>query len=1217
MDWIRCGSIHGRGWGNESPSFDLSRISSPPVITMADGRAVLEVDLVDAAISARIPVPREAVFACFVEARNLIVAFLENSSVVVLHSARGKASWHPLSDPAVVPGGNIGRELQLAASSSVKPVVAFCKRGSPSVWLIQLDDPQKPEFVKLKSEVSGFIARTARGLSSRKADQVSTITSLEVHRRRPWVAAAYENGVVRVWDMDTSTLFAECDVQITRGEQPTSIAFHPVEEVLAFATNAGTMGIFKLRNTASAKGAPLTVPSAKASERGLIRSVMFLDSRTIVAVAEDGSVFMKRIHSETGKLLPNYAISRSLSGILPEGDLVRAAKCEMRTKTLVVSSQNSQEISLFRLKRARDDRSWGGHACCGVSTPFSLEPGRVLEGPVTVRNSALFVVDNTLYSYSLEVGQIIELCTLPSGPIHRISASFDIKNEPHAAIIIFDTEEPSDEFEVDSGSPSRYLIASRTGKGEKWNTSEPQSVLDAIFLGPQTRNDSILLLSSGGKSVSTVSFGESTNRGVQREKLTVESSRTFRAPFNNWYSVAYWLRKPNAVALSNNWLGHATQGNLYNVDDSTRLPLRKGEVVTDLDWQAMPKSGGGPEFLGYALTNQRIILFADDFRAVSVFPLGPSDFIQRPWSLRTALWIGPCICLSDGDSVRTIAMDGGSSLLMRCTGRERDETMIAALPDRLVFVRRSSHADKRICLTTRTFSRAQVLVQGLLELPSTRSGETYSTKIKSIFERCDMTQISTSLIDVLADKGLSELGIALVLSPAGELALSRLDAIRLLTELGSLRNALTRAEDEYRRLPMARDFHQGTELYRNFQLLCNQSFLQGEFEICRRCARILGRAGVLSAFKDREGGLAAIHRLCRMASEASNAEILQRLTPLVQLSEKSSIAVLQLTGGQPRSVLVEGSNLKLANETEEVEVYLAGDRHTELRLEAIKNDSIATLLESSIVEEVTFLRDPEIFDSTEDLATNKRSPINDSNEGDPTVVEPDEVAGQLSTDIKTTSSSETLGFMERCYMLIDQRNISEANFVLEHGVEELGSVGESEIRHVANYRFFVRALSYLMRNKSSLSQMAAFTHPMQLATMRAQLAHIGTALTVIPGLLPRHHARAVQYAVGLHMEAGNFGYAAQGIQSIAQSVEPSKLQDLQRMLMNCQSQQFRNQSILPPGTRVCFFSISLIPPGASVATCSLCPAVFSPVALLQSNVSSGRPCPICSQGFVC
>ncbi|KAA8491655.1 hypothetical protein FVE85_9702 [Porphyridium purpureum] len=496
-----------------------------------------------------------------------------------------------------LPGAQRGIAYVQSSKAHSRPFVVYSKFDSSSVWCMMLNhhrDATSPigEIFKLRADLvgsqhkvnvaKGGAAKVQASLATKRADKMSDLSALVVHPVRAWAAAAYVNGIVRVFDIAEKHIKHELDTlnNAGTGERTTALALHPLANILVACTNKGRILTWrlgaaasstpgdapekpKLLSSSSASAAPAATPTHKVTEKVTIVEAMFhgggfshaANAPLFLALTIAGRLICKNIGTD-GTIIPSALFPK------PSAPLLNAAGCDHTTRMagepvhgnlMLWNNAQSAERAVTKSKvyvmRPLPIISGVFQSSAilapGIDTPFSTDPQNVIGGTVMVRSDAVFAADGKLYVYSLQKGTAVPVCELPRGSVYRLCVAYgstttgsDSSSRGVVAVLVFMASEPqaldegemlSDLMYVEAGDAQfKYVMCTKRGENEndtEWNVSEPQEGRDGCFLGPVDNQNRLLVISASGAAFAAFQFrGDKSNSlGMHRAKFASAS----------------------------------------------------------------------------------------------------------------------------------------------------------------------------------------------------------------------------------------------------------------------------------------------------------------------------------------------------------------------------------------------------------------------------------------------------------------------------------------------------------------------------------------------------------------------------------------------------------------------------------------------------------------------------------------------------------------------
>lgn len=874
----------------------------------------------------------------------VVLAFLDDGQVAVYHeSSTGLtlASSHAITTDS--------RPVSLTHGAQFGNFAVFCKADSPSVWCLPVSSPPSAPF-KLRSDlggdqqnasiIDGTLARLRNKVSTKAKSRPSAVIALTSHSTMPLVAAAYRNGIIRVWDIERRDQRTHLDAQLLMAEHIVEILFHPKFHVLVACTNLGRIISFLISATVYKHGDEPALPTSKTRDRKRrFRAMCFThsDPSNLILLTATKRLIVRNI-SRRGLILASPRFPRASRPL----NVQDGAILEYQHPSSLANDEFEQENPVSMKDgfpaSIKADPIFGLIACSldksgsiymfqpsidklpVLFTPLSPSLDLQLSasasdeflGEVDVDTESLFVHRNTLFSYSLGSERINKLCRLPAGDVQSIDIARDSNGYSVAALVFYHGEDMSEANDfAETEESTRYVLCTRRGENDYWNVSEPVEGRSGCFLNRPGKHDRILIVSSAGTTVSIASFMSSASpssgaarRGVQRFKLpSGRSGRVFRAPFAGWTAVTYHDIRGKRVAISKNTFGSSGNNSpeevmsSYSMDDSTALQLHDNETVVDVRWQQITKySKRDDDFLGVILTDKRIYIVHHVLQLLCTFDFQTVSRMIVPFALPSISWNGPSVMLLYGNSLISVSIDGTYDVIAGLSHSECASSIVACLADRVVYATPSFGGKiGAVCVRSRPYSALSPASCGILALLNNKRSNVNDSNaiVKRVFENHDVSQGSFTLANTLKSKGLSAIAYVMTVSKQGKHSLSPIKRALFLCHMGDIRGALAVAENEYTKLENANLFHHGTELYRLFQRILNVSLIIGDFEVARRCSQLIGRRGTLSSFIEAEGGYDALRAVIDVVRrKAGNPVIMNKLRLIYERSANSSVATL-------------------------------------------------------------------------------------------------------------------------------------------------------------------------------------------------------------------------------------------------------------------------------------------------------------------------------------
>lgn len=867
-----------------------------------------------------------------------VLAFLENGHIAAYEET---SSGLHLSHQRAILGAD--RSVVLAHGALFGNLALFCKADSPSVWCLPIRAGERlPDPFKLRSDIEGdqenvnffdgTVAKIRGKVTAKQTSRVSPVLALASHPALPLVAAAYRNGIIRVWDVNRKEQRSHFDVQLLLSEAIVAIAFHPSHPVVVACTTHGRIISFVIKQTAFKRTEEPDLATSKTRVRKRrFRAMCFSHSnpsylllltasrRIITRVVNRAGVLLlssrfpkssRPLALRDGAILTSEFISQfdDFEDESTVGGDIASLTFDPVFGLMACSLDNSGNVYIFQ-RMVDGFPSLRSPVSTGLDLPLSDVEGQKFTGPVNVNAESLVVFDNTLFVYTLGTESFKKICRLPAGDIRSVKTARDECGYCVGALIFYYGDDAIDSTEYsDPKEPAQFVICTKLKSGDDWNVSEPSEGRSGCFLNLDGKHDRLMVVSESGQTVSLSPFacisaitGQAPrpSSGVQRFKLeNGRATNVFRAPFASWLSVLYHDTMGKRVSVSKNafdgYNASKDLSQLYDMDAQTAMALQGNETVLDIRWQRLP--GGSPskdEYLGAIMTEQRIYFVRHVLQPISQFEFNSISRIVVPFAAPSLTWVGQSVMLLFGNSLFSISVDGHSDLVAGLSNGEYATCIVATLADRLLYAAPNfSGKTGSVCVRSRPFGGVSGSLRGMLSLVRSGRGDAQQngTLVSKIMEQHDVSQGSSGLVNCLASKQMSAMSYMIVMSPSGKFVMSSVRRALFLARMGDIRGALTVAEDEYARLPSGREFHHGTELFRLVQRILNIAFIIGDYETCGRCSTLLGRRGTVLAFIEGEGGLEALQSVMDQARSSGDNMLLGKLKLLVDRSAKSSVA---------------------------------------------------------------------------------------------------------------------------------------------------------------------------------------------------------------------------------------------------------------------------------------------------------------------------------------
>lgn len=947
---LRFVASHPYG-GQRSTPTDFTLSSRTPRLVIGCGDLLIDQNTATNAIQASIRTSARIDKVVYVGGGSSVLIFMENGYVA---SYAEQLSSLKLIQEKKISGAE--RSVTLGQGSQFGHFALFCKADSPSLWCLRVnEDGTLHEPFKLRSDiegeqesvnfVGGVVAKVRGKVATNAKARLCPIVSVAMHPNLPLAAAAYSNGIIRVWDVARKEQRSHFDAQLLLAEKIVDIALHPNLPVVVVCTTQGRIMSFYVKRVLYKRGEEPVLASSKTRDRkrrfqamcfmsGHPASLMLLTTsrRILVRMIDKASLIVDSTRYEKpSKQLPlTESIDDGKSSLAAVDDATEAMPANQdRTKFLCepvfglifASFSSGGKVYVFQ-KRTNALPDIRRSVSSGLDTGFPEPPHDPITGPVAVPPDSLVVHSNVLFRYELGSDQVTRLCQLPSGDYYRVEVARDEFGYCCAALLFFHANDESNPaFGSAEGGPStRYVLCTRRGETEAWNVSEPSEGLAGCFLNISGKEDKIVVLANTGTLISILSFINSSGmqgstapagrtRGVQRVKLDGRKVRgVYRTPFASCTAIMYHDSEANLVCLSRNARDpdaltgspeamQSISDRDIAMDGELSLSLHAEESILDVRWQRFPALGDRRSKrnrnFGAIMTEKRIYFVREFLQPVSVFEFQTISRFVVPLSLPSLAWVGPFVMLLFGSSLICVCLDGRADLIAGVSHGQHVSTMVAGLPDRIVYARPSEkHAMNTLSVSSRPYSALSGVLRGVLVLNDERtsSGSQLMERVRRILELHDVSQGSVEVSRSLIVNKMSPIAYLLTVSEQGKTSIPPLRRAMLLGRMGDIRGALSIAQDEYSHLSQANAFHEGSELYRIIQRILNMAFASGDLHVGRRCSALLGRRGTLSAFVDVEGGYAAVKAISNYARSAGNNEVVDKLMPLVQRAAKSSVA---------------------------------------------------------------------------------------------------------------------------------------------------------------------------------------------------------------------------------------------------------------------------------------------------------------------------------------
>jgi len=929
-------SVPTSGDGADAVSFAFSTYR--PTLVTACGTTVTVQDVSNDSISSRLRADARVEKVVYVGASRCFLLFLENGAITSYIERPN--SIENVSEEVLEKGGI--RAVVHANGSVEGGYVVFAKEESPSLWVAFLDDSGKfRDIFKLRSDIEGGqeSVNIAEGVFAKVRGKVATnakvrsspIVALSIHPHSPIAAAAYENGILRVWDIKNKHQRKHFDAQLLLGEKITGMDISP-DNILVICTTHGRLLSFRITSTTFKRGEEPALATSKMRERNrsFVKICFFGKHPAYVAamtrtrrlllrkVNNDGVILRSGRHMmptrplpvTQGKLVAEDVIaeSRKVQKSMNAPDGAITLKYDVLFGFLAVMYQPTGNIYLYQ---RRIDRMpfVAKPVYAGIDSRFS--EGRALKKPLVVAKEALFIQDGCMYSYVLRKETTTRLARLPPGDVRYMRVGRDENGSAIAALVFMYIDEIPDSVtdRPDATSFSKYVLCTKVSDSVEWNVSEPKDGRSGCFLNAEGVHDAILVVANTGHAASIYSFTSKkkkgnapASRGVRRVKLGTDRAETvFRSPFCGWMAVVYYDALKKRIAVSRNTFRRfpsnanaemraeiAESDDGYLMDNETQVKLLSKEVVLDVRWQ--PRwTGRELRWFGAVLTNFGIYFVEDVLRVVARLEFVSLERTLVNFGAPSMLWMGPSIALVYGSSFYAVTLDGKADLIAALSHGYNAAILLAALPDRVVYAKPSGFAGA-VAVASRPYSAMSVLIRSSLALSNGPQSGANIDEISEMLRTKDATQGSEELIEALIRSGLAPISYLVCVSEQGKHIVPPLRRATFLARIGDIRGALDVVETVYASLPDAKAFHAGTELHRLTQRIMNMAIVCGDFAAAKRCARLLGRRGTFEAFLESEGGFPALSAIVEVAKRTRNKQIATALKPLLEKSARSCIA---------------------------------------------------------------------------------------------------------------------------------------------------------------------------------------------------------------------------------------------------------------------------------------------------------------------------------------
>lgn len=912
-------------------------------LIIAAQHLLIEYATATSAVCSTIRLPSVVQKLVYVGSPPTILAFLENGHVVAYcHTSTGLQLVHrrPIS--------GADRAVAFAHGALSGDFVIFCKVDSPSVWCLPVhSDHTLGDPFKLRSDIEGLqenvkfvdgaIAKIRGKVATKPKARQTPVVALSSHPKLPLVAAAYGNGLIRVWDVARKEQQMHSDIHPLLGESIIDVSLHPLFPVVVVCTNQGRILSFLIQqSTFKHTDAPAVSTSAVMLRNRRFLSMTFSTSQpSYLLLLTTTRRVLVRLVNRAGVILPSGRYPKISHPLALHGGAVS----NPTTASPHEDYEDLYNVNAFPSSRILADPASGLIACIldwsgsvyvlqplshnipiqrfpkssGLDLPLSSSQDEAFTGPVEVASESLIVFDNTLFSYTLGSEKLTKLCKLPDGDVRTIKTARDNCGYCIGALIFYDGDDLVEATEfIEALESPRYVLCTRIDLKDNWAVSEPAEGLEGCFLHEEGYHDAALIVSNSGKAATITGFSglsmmapgtRKQNRGVQRfniERGTI--GNVFRAPFVKWGAVIYHDKVENRLALSSNtFLRYSSSdhlrdvGSLYAMDVDTALQLYENETVLDIRWQKMDSRSSGEDgnYLGAILTVGRIYIVRNVLEVLSRFEYSSISHALVPYAPLSFAWAGPSILLLCGNSLFSVSNDGKADFVAGLGNSESMTVMVACLPDRVVYASPGfGGKDMTLHVKSRPYGGLSGVLRGALSIPGQNDMTALERKslINHILERQDVSHASTVLAESLLSRGMTGMAYTIVTSTKGTFVMPSLKKISFLAQIGDVRGALSVAESEYTRLSHGEAFHEGMELYRLLQRVLNMAFIIGDFDVCKRCSQLLGRRGTVSSFVVAEGGFDALRIAQEQLSRSGDGNVTMKLNALLDKSMNSSVA---------------------------------------------------------------------------------------------------------------------------------------------------------------------------------------------------------------------------------------------------------------------------------------------------------------------------------------
>lgn len=940
---LRCVSSHPRAVTASTPiEFEFS--SRCPRLVTGAGDLLIDQSTSTNALRSSIRTSARVEKVVYVGGSTTFLVFMENGHVACF--AERLNSLRHVHEKKI---SRDGRPVTLGEGSRFGRFALFCKADSPSLWCVFVSESGVMEDpFKLRGDiegdqenvnfVGGVYAKVRGKVATKPKSRACPIVAVAAHPSMSLVSAAYNNGIIRVWDIVRKEQRSHFDAQLLFGENIVDLAMHPTLPVVVACTTQGRILSFYVKNVPFKRGDDPHLATSKTRDRKRrFRAMCFMPGfpayllvltasrRILVRIIDKGGLIVNStrfsrasrplaVHSTSVLASARAAASEDAAEFSQDNSRHSKLSCEPAFGLVATSLDNSGDVFVFQV-RAGGLSGVRRPISSGMDTGFSDEQGNSVRGPVVIQVESIIAYKGFLFCYQLGNEQAMKLCQLPPGDVTKIEVARDEYGHCYAALVFFlgDDEVNQNYGYTENEDSARYALCTRRGDGESWTVSEPGEGRSGCFLNVPGNHDRIMILASSGGMISLLSFAGSgkggalqtrRSRGVRRIKFDKKSAVTiFRSPFAGWSAVLYHDLHGKRLCVSRNAFGastslgaHQAANNVeedFDMDEDTALPLQEKEAVMDVRWQRLPSEYGKELYLGAIMTDRRMFFVRDVLQPLSVFEFRTVERIVVPFAPPSFSWVGPSVMVLFGNSLISVSVDGHADLIAGLSHGENVTALVATLPDRVVYARPSpKHALDSLSIASRPYSAMSGLLRGMFALPEL-GGRRESGKIeevRAILESHDVSQGSRELTKTLLHNGFAAIAYLLAVSEQGKFSMSPLRRAAFLGRMGDIRGALSIAGIEYSLLPSLESFHHGTDLYRLLQRILNMALACRDFSSAHRCSQLLGRNGTFSSFVDVEGGFAAITSVANHAKVQGNHELSTALKPIIQRSSKSSVA---------------------------------------------------------------------------------------------------------------------------------------------------------------------------------------------------------------------------------------------------------------------------------------------------------------------------------------